>query len=115
MVAERAGVAPASWTPGAQFPCVEPTTAGGVVPHVKMPAKVWWCLRCDCPRMVWLVSGGLGGLGDVDALADVGQSGGDLGEVELLGLLACQGDQASLEVADTACGVQRVQAVAVGE
>ena len=40
--------------------------AGGVVPHVKMPANVDPCLTEECPR-TW----GSAGL-DPDALADVG-------------------------------------------
>lgn len=57
---------------------------------------------------------GSGGL-DADAAADVGQGGGDGGEVELFGLVLGVLDEQGLEVGDSASDLGGVEAVAVGQ
>ncbi len=81
------------------------------MPHVKVPAKTRWYLIWNCPRGC----GGLrGGFLDADALVGVGQDAGELGEVELVGLVLGQSDEQVLGLADATGGGGRVQLVAVG-
>ena len=60
-----------------------------------------------------MIGGGRGGSPDPDALADVGQDAGDLGEVELVGLVLGQADENVLEVDDAVGDRGGVELVAV--